>query len=318
MDLAAREWEQTDGVTQYLAKRLGMGLLTVFLVSVSVFALIRLVPGDAASRLAGDQATPQDIDRARRLLGLDKPLHIQYIGWLGRIVSNTERSIATRDLVVAEIARRAPNTALLALCAMGIATVLAIPLGITAALKATSFIDKLIGAISAVSISTPAYVVAFLAIYVFVLRLGLLPAGGTGSINHLVLPVAILAFTHIGTIARTTRSSVFEALSQDFVRTASAKGLSPFRIIYGHILRFSLVPIVAVIGVDLGTLLAGAAVTETVFSWPGLGRLMVESVRARDFPLLQTLVMLFSIVFVVVNLLIDVSYTLLDPRVRYA
>jgi len=288
------------------------------MVSVSVFALIRLVPGDAASRMAGDQATPEDIARTRQLLGLDKPLHIQYFGWLGRVLSNTERSIATRDLVVAEISRRVPHTALLALCAMGIATAIAIPLGVTAALRAGSLIDRSIGIVSAVSISTPAYVVAFLAIYIFVLKLGLLPAGGVGSTRHLVLPVTVLAFTHIGTIARTTRSSVVEALSQDFVRTASAKGLPRPRIIYGHILRYSLVPIVAVIGVDLGTLLAGAAVTETVFSWPGLGRLMVESVKARDFPLLQTLVMLFSIVFVSINLIIDVSYTLLDPRVRYA
>lgn len=298
-------------------KRVLVGLVTVIVVSIAVFLLIRLTPGDAASQMAGDQATAEDIARIRSLLGLDQPLHVQYVTWLGRVFSNTERSITTRDLVMSEISRRAPNTLILAMGAMCLATSMAIPMGLVSAMRAGSSLDRVIGVLTALSISTPAYVVGFLVIYVFVLQLGLLPAGGMGTASHFVLPIAVLTFTHIGTIARTTRSSVADALAQDFVRTAAAKGLPHRKILFGHVLRYSLVPIVAVIGIDLGTLLAGAAVTETVFSWPGLGRLMVDSVKSRDFPLVQTLVMAFSMVFVVINLLVDVLYSVLDPRVRY-
>jgi len=299
-------------------KRLLQGLVVLFLLSVGIFMLIRLMPGDPAGSLAGAGASLEEVETIRRGLGLDKPLITQYALWVRRLVANEEISIKSRRLVSVEIADRVPYTFLLGAMSMAIAVMIAIPLGVVSAVRRDSTADRAITFAAVTAIAAPAYLIGIFLISAFAVQYRLLPVGGVGTVNHWVLPAIALVFTPLGTIIRTTRASVVDALRSDYVRTARSKGLPPRTVLYKHVLRNSLIPVTAVVGVDLGSLLAGMAVTEAIFSWPGLGRLMVDAVRARDYPMIQSLVVFFGAIFIAINLLVDIIYSALDPRISRA
>jgi len=301
----------------YIVQRALLGVLVLALISGIIFVLMRLMPGDPAAYMAGPGAQQADIDRIREVLGLDRPLTAQYFSWIRRLVTNSEISIYTRRLVTVEIAERMKYTFPLAVSAMILALGMGIPLGCLTALKRGSRLARALTSVSILAISTPAYLIGVLLISQFAVRLRLLPVGGATSLIHWILPVTTLTLTRVGTIIRTTTASVMESLDAEYTRTALAKGLSSRCVLFHHILKNSLIPITAVVGVELGALLAGTAVTEVIFTWPGLGRLMVEAVQTRDFPLIQSLVLFFGALFVLLNTLVDLMYSALDPRIRY-
>jgi len=287
-------------------------------VSLVVFLLLHVVPGDPAQVLLGDQATPQRVAEIRTALGLDRPLPEQYWRFASRAVQGDfGQSIRAMRPVLPYVVERLPATLELALGALLISTGLGIPLGVLAAARRRSAWDFSSMALALLAQSAPNFWVGLILIAVFSVKLGILPVSGRGGLAHLVLPSVTLAIFFLGLVVRLTRSGMLEVLAQDYVRTAGAKGLPERLVVFRHALKNAMIPIVTVLGLQVGTLLGGAVVTETVFAWPGMGQLAVQAIYQRDYPVVQCIVLLLGGVFVVVNWLVDMSYTLLDPRIQH-
>jgi peptide/nickel transport system permease protein len=295
-------------------------------VAVLVFLLLRLTPGDPAAILAGDAATAENIASIRASLGLDRPLIVQFGIWIGQVLSgNLGQSFYYRMDVTTLIGQRLEPTAALAALTVLIAVAVAVPLGALAAWRHGGWFDRALMAFSVAGFSIPVFVVAYLLIWLVSLQLGWLPvqgyqrlADGIGPwFRHLLLPSITLSVIYIALIARVTRASVLETLGEDYIRTARAKGLREGRVLVRHALANAAVPIATVIGIGIALLIGGVVVTESVYAIPGLGRLTVDAVLARDFPTIQGVILLFSFAYVLINLLVDVSYVFLDPRIRY-
>jgi peptide/nickel transport system permease protein len=298
----------------------------LLVVAVLVFALLRLAPGDPAAIMAGDAANAEQIERIRAGLGLDKPIVVQFGIWLGKVLAgDLGESFYFRIKVVTLIGQRLEPTFALAALTMLLAVVISVPLGVLAAWRQGGWLDRALMGFSVLGFSIPVFVLAYLLIWLFSLELGWLPVQGYARIaegigpflRHLVLPATTLSVIYIALIARVTRASVLEALGEDYIRTARAKGLPELRVLVRHALANAAVPIATVIGIGIAILIGGVVVTESVYAIPGLGRLTVDAVLARDFPTIQGVILFFSLVYVLVNLLIDLSYVLLDPRIRY-
>jgi len=300
-----------------IAKRLLMFPITVFCVCTVVFFLIHFVPGDPAALMLGESAEPGDIDALRRQLGLDKPLMTQYSAYLaGLLRLDLGRSIWTKEPVLNRILDRYTATLTLALAAMLFAIVFAIPIGVVSAVKANSWLDRASMFLAVLGVSIPNFFLGLVLIIVFSIRLDLLPVSGRGGIESLVLPAVTLGLGMSAILARMTRAQMIEALGSDYVRTARAKGLSEFKVVVKHALRNALTPVITILGLQMGALLTGAIITETIFSWEGIGSLMVHSIGRRDYPQVQACVLVIAITYVLANLLADLTYRLLDPRIR--
>ncbi|TMJ83183.1 MAG: ABC transporter permease [Alphaproteobacteria bacterium] len=291
-----------------------------------VFSLLYIAPGDPAAVIAGDQATPADVERIRQSLGLDRPFLVRFGEWVWQILhGDLGTSIFTNLPVTTMMAQRFEPTLSLMLVTLVFAVAVAVPIGVLAAWKAGTWIDRVIMAFAIFGFSVPVFVIAYLLAFVFALELEWLPVQGytplAGGIwpwfQNLILPAVALGCVYMALTARITRAAMLEVLQQDYIRTARAKGIGQRGILFVHALKNASVPIVTVIGIGVALLIGGAVVTESVFAIPGLGRLTVDAILRRDYPLIQGLVLLFSFVYVLVNLLVDLSYTLLDPRIRY-
>jgi peptide/nickel transport system permease protein len=297
--------------------RLAIGVPTLLAVSVCVFAIVRLIPGDPARLLAGDFATDQVIAELRQRWRLDDPLPVQYVAYLGGLLrGDLGRSIATSTPVAPELAERFLRTLQLAVAAIAVAALVGIAAGIVSAVRRSTLIDYLATALALTGISMPIFWSGLVLILLFSVTLEWLPAGGSGTMRHLVLPAVSLGLFGAGVLARQTRSGLLEVLGQDFVRTARAKGLPERRVVIKHALKNALIPVVTVLGDQFGRLLGGAILTETVFSWPGMGRYLIDAIGQRDYPAVQGAILVFAAAVVLINLLVDLSYGVLDPRVR--
>jgi peptide/nickel transport system permease protein len=305
-------------LTTYLVRRVLVSLPTVLGVATVIFLLVHLLPGDPARVIAGVNATPADVERIRHQLGLDQPGWQQYFSFLGRLAhGDLGTSTHTLNPVTAEIAARAPYTAELASLSIVIAIAVGIAAGVVAATRRNTAVDLLISGAAIAGVSIPVYWLGLMLVVLFAIDLRLLPAAGAGGPTSIVLPAITLASFSVGFIARQTRSAMLEVLGQDFVRTARAKGAAEPRVLVRHALRNALLPVVTTIGLQFGTLLGGAVLTETVFAWPGIGRLLVDSIFFRDFPVVQGVVLLIAVAFIAVNLVTDLVYAVVDPRIRY-
>jgi ABC-type dipeptide/oligopeptide/nickel transport system permease component len=305
-------------VWRYILKRLLLAVPVLFGVSVVVFVAIRRIPGDPAQIMAGQAATQEVVEEIRRSLGLDQPLPVQYLYFLRNLLrGDLGRSLFNGAPVVEELAQRFPRTVRLAFASLLVATFIGVPAGIAAATHRLSWVDTLVMVLALAGVSVPVFWLGLNLILVFSVRLGWLPAFGYETGRHLILPSVTLGVASAAVIARMTRSSMLEVLGQDYVRTARAKGLPERSVVYRHALRNALIPVVTILGLQLGTLLSGAVLTETVFAWPGIGRLLVEAVLARDYPVVQGTILLIATTFVVLNVAVDILYAFLDPRIRY-
>lgn len=313
-------------MASYLLRRLLATIPVMLLVAVFIFMLLRLTPGDPAAIIAGDYANDAQIAEIRQNLGLDKPLITQFFVWIGNMLQGDfGQSFFYKKQVAELIASRLEPTMSLSLLTILLTVCIAVPLGTVAAYKQGSWLDRGIMGFSVMGFSLPVFVIGYALIYVFSIQLGWLPVQGYqrigdgfgGWLIRLVLPSLALSVVFVAFIARMTRTSVLEVLGEDYVRTARAKGQTESRVLMRHALRNAAVPIVTVIGLSFAILIGGVVVTESVFTIPGLGLLTVEAVLARDFPTIQAVILLFSFIYVLINLAIDVSYTLLDPRIRY-
>jgi len=313
-------------VFAYVVRRLLATIVVMAVVALVVFLLLYLTPGDPAAILAGDAATSDDIRRIREKLGLDEPFLVRFGGWIGRLLhGDLGISIFTNLPVTHLIAQRIEPTLSLTLCTLLISVLVAVPLGVLAAARAGTWIDRAVMGFSVLGFSLPVFVLAYILILTFSIGLDWLPVQGYRPIGdglwqwarHLVLPSTALGTVYIALIARITRASMLDVLSQDYVRTAQAKGLSPREVLTGHALKNAAVPIVTVIGIGIALLIGGAIVTETVFAIPGIGRLTVDSILRRDYPIIQGVVLMFSAAYVLINLAVDLSYMFFDPRIRY-
>ena len=330
----------------YIVKRLAMLVPVMLGVSIIAFSLIHLAPGDPARTMLGERATQEQLNEIREKYGLDKPIYVQYGIWLNGVLhGDLGHSITTHDEVAKEIGDRFPNTMELAIAAMLFAVIVGVFAGIISATKQYSITDYACMGVALFGISMPVFWLGIMLMMIFGVFLGWLPIGGridllipfqrvtgfmvfdsiiTGNfpalisvLRHLILPAVALGTIPMAMIARVSRSSMLEVLRQDFIRTERAKGLSERMVVYKHAVRSAMVPVVTVIGLNFGLLLAGAILTETVFSWPGIGRLVVNAVYERDYPLVVGCILVFAIVFVIVNLITDILYTRIDPRIQY-
>ncbi|HWN14006.1 MAG TPA: ABC transporter permease [Methylomirabilota bacterium] len=293
------------------------GIPALLLVTVLVFTVVRLIPGDPARILAGDFATDQAVAELRQRWRLDRPLPVQYAAYVAGLArGDLGRSTATSLPVAGELGERFLRTLLLAGAAILVATLVGVTLGILSATHRASLLDFVATALALAGVSTPIFWSGLILILLFSVELPWLPAGGTGSFAHLILPAVSLGLFGAGVIARQTRSSMLETLGEDFVRTARAKGLTERIVVYKHALKNALIPVVTVLADQFGRMLGGAILTETVFSWPGMGRYLIEAIAMRDYPVIQGIILVFATSFLVVNLLLDISYALLDPRVQ--
>ena len=303
---------------QYTLRRILIAVPTIVGVLIIVFSMVRLAPGDPAVLLAGEFASPEVIERARERFGLDRSLPEQFARFVGGLVQgDLGRSTRTNRLVTEDLANFFPNTLELALAAIVVALIVGVPAGVISALRPNGPLDFGVTFVALLGVSMPVFWFGLLAILFFSVQLGWFPVAGRGTLAHLVLPAITLGLSSTAIIARMTRASMLEVLNQDFVRTARAKGLQEGQVVLKHALRNALVPVVTVIGLQFGALLAGAVITETVFTWPGIGRLLVDSIRARDYPVVQGAVLLIAVSFVLVNLVVDLVYGFVDPRIRY-
>lgn len=301
----------------YIVKRSLATVPTLIGATTLIFFLIRVLPGDPVHLLAGEQTSPEIIERLRSEFGLDKPIYIQYLLYLKSVFTlDFGTSYRTYTPVISEILSRFPNTVILALTAMAISVFMGIAFGIIMALRAGTLLDKALLVFTSIYVSMPVFWLGLILIYIFAVQLKLLPAGGIGSPAHVVLPSIALSHTPLSYIARITRTSMLEAMSQEHFRTAIARGLPIRIVILNHAVRNSLINIVTVIGYFVGVLLGGAVVTETVFAYPGIGRLLIESIAARDYTMVQGVVIFITFIFIFVNLIVDIAYRIIDPRVR--
>jgi peptide/nickel transport system permease protein len=302
---------------RYLVRRLLLTVPVLLGVATLVFSLIHLVPGDPAQSMLGDSAPPEDVAKLRQALGLDRPLVQQYKSFLGGVVKgDLGTSFRYGTPVTSEIGSRLLRTMQLALAAMAVAIVIAIPLGIIAAVRKGTAVDQAAMTLSLIGISMPNFWLGPLLAIVFAVRLGWLPVSGTGTVAHLVLPAVTLGAALAAILARMTRASVLEELRELYVLAARARGISRARAVIRHAFRNSLIPIVTIIGLQFGAVLTGTIITETIFAWPGVGRLLIQAINFRDYPLVQGCILFISFTYVTMNLLTDVAYGLLDPRIR--
>jgi peptide/nickel transport system permease protein len=305
-------------VTRLLVRRLLLTLPVLVGVATLVFSLIHLVPGDPVQTMLGESASPEDVAQLRTRLGLDRPLYQQYVSFArGLVQGDLGTSLRTNQPVTAVILERMPATIELALAAMVVAVLIAIPLGIIAAVRAGTRVDHAATTLALIGISMPTFWLGPLLAIVFSVRLGWLPVSGRESLASLVLPATTLGAPLAAILARMTRASVLEELRELYVLAARARGVSEARAVLAHAFRNSLIPVVTVIGLQFGSVLTGAVITETIFAWPGVGRLLVQSISARDYPAVQGCILLIALTYVSMNLLIDVLYGFLDPRIRY-
>ena len=313
-------------MVSYILRRILSTLPVMGIVALFVFSLLYIAPGDPAAVIAGDQASPADVERIRQGLGLDRPFLVQFGTWLWHILhGDLGTSIFTNLPVAAMIAQRIEPTFSLMAITLVLTILVAVPLGVVAAWKAGSWVDRTIMAFAVFAFSLPVFVVGYVLAYVFALQFEWLPvqgytpltAGVWPWLKNLILPALALGSVYIALIARITRASMLEVLQQDYVRTARSKGLGQRNILFVHALKNAAVPIVTVIGIGIALLIGGAVVTESVFAIPGLGRLTIDAILRRDYPVIQGIVLLFSFLYVLVNLMVDVTYTLVDPRIRY-
>jgi len=305
-------------VGRYVLHRLALALLTLGGVTVVIFLLIRLIPGDPARIIAGLLASDDEVRRLRVELGLTQPLYLQYlIFFTGLLHGNLGLSAATRAPVLEEIALRLRPTVLLAVSSIAVATLVGLAAGIISATRRYSILDYLAMTLAVLGVSIPVFWLGLMLMLLFAVYLHWLPAGGYGTLASFILPTIALAAFSTGIIARMTRSSLLETLSQDYVRTARAKGVPRHGVVLRHALKNALIPVLTVIGLQFGTLLGGAVLTETTFAWPGMGRLLVNSILSRDYPVIQGIVLTFATMFAGVNLLVDLLYAYVDPRIHY-
>ena len=303
---------------RYIVQRLVASGVTLLGVSCIVFLMVRLLPGDPARVIAGLLATEDDVALMRRQLGLDQPLHVQYSRFLMHAVrGDLGVSARTSEPVIREIGARFPATLQLALISTLLATCVGVVAGVVAATHLYSGLDYLVSLVTLFGVSMPVYWLGLMLIIVFAVQLNWLPAAGAEEPGSAILPSLTLASFSVALVARMTRSTMLEVLAQDFVRTARAKGLPDYVVVYSHALRNALIPIITAVGLQFGALLGGAVLTETVFGWPGMGQLLVESIFARDYPMVQGIVLVFSALFILTNFLVDLSYVLIDPRIHY-
>jgi ABC-type dipeptide/oligopeptide/nickel transport system permease component len=306
-------------VLRFIVRRL-LALIPILLgVSIVIFVLMRLVPGDPAHLVLGREATGDQVALLRKQWGLDKPLPVQYAYWLSHAVrGDFGRSLVSRVPARQEILSRFPATLWLTLASMAVSIVLGLPFGIIAAVKHNTAFDRTSMVVALLGICTPSFWLSLLLLLLFSVQLGWLPSFGKGGISHLILPALALGAGGAAVIARVTRSSMLEVLNEDYVRTARSKGLSERRVIIGHALKNALISITTILGLEFGGLLSGAIIVETIFAYPGLGLLLITSIKNRDFPIVQGALLLFAFEFVLVNLLVDVLYAQIDPRITYS
>lgn len=304
---------------RYILRRLVLLVPLLFGVSILIFLTLRLIPGDPARLALGAEATEDQVQLMRRQWGLDQPLPVQYVYWIGHAVQGDwGRSTVSRVPAGEEIALRLPATLRLAAVSVLIATLLGVGFGVLAAVRHDTWIDRGSMVVALLGVCTPSFWLGLMLILVFSVQLGWLPSFGQGGVDHLVLPSLTLGAAAAALIARVTRSSLLEVMSADYLRTARAKGLAEHVVVARHALRNALIPVLTLLGLEFGGLLAGAIVTETVFAYPGIGLLLVNSIANRDFPVVQPALLLFALQFVLVNLLVDVLYAVVDPRITYA
>lgn len=310
----------------FILRRMLAVLPVMAMVAVIVFAILRLTPGDPAAIIAGDSATAEQLEQIRRVMGLDQPIYVQFFIWVGQLLSgNLGVSLLSGTAVSDMIVQRMGPSLALCLSTITLSVLIAVPLGILAAWRQGKIFDRLVMATSVLGFSVPVFVTAYVLILFFSINLGWFPVQGYKPLSEgvwpfmrsLVLPTLALSTVYVALIARITRTSIIEVMGEDFIRTARAKGLRERSVLLGHALRNAAVPIVTIIGVGIALLISGVVVTESVFNLPGLGRLVVEAVLGRDYPVIQALILLFAFVYVLINLVVDTLYTVFDPRIRY-
>jgi len=305
-------------IAKHLAKRFGMSIVVLWLTITAVFFAFASIPGDPAQMYAGSDTTPELVQRLRQQFGTDRPVYVRYYLYLRNLLrGDLGDSFFSGRPVLAEVGPRFANTALLALVSIACSTVTGVLLGVVSATSQSRAVEQVVSIITLLGISIPVFWLGLLLILLFSVKLGMLPAGGTGSLAHLLMPSLTLSVYPTAFITRMTRSSVLDVIRQDYVRTARAKGLPERIVVFRHALSNALVPIVTVIGLRFGYLLGGAVVTESIFGWPGLGRLLVAAVGNRDYYLIQGCILVFAASFVLINTLVDLSYFYLNPKVRY-
>ena len=312
---------------KYIVSRIISLIPVLFFVSVIVFTITRIIPGDPAAVMLGETATQEAVERLRESLGLNDPLPVQYSHFLGDLLrGHLGDSPAYNKPVTELIARTLPNTLLLGITAIFLALLIAVPIGILSAWKQNSLIDYLSMLISLVGVSMPVYWLGMMLVYAFAVRINIFPAIGMGSLSegfldvviHLTLPAICLATIPMANFARITRSSMLEVIRQDYIRTARAKGLKESVVIWKHGLKNALIPILTVIGMQISMMLSGAVLTETIFSWPGMGRLIVDAIEKRDFVVVQGTIMFLAFAFVIITLIVDILYALVSPKIRFS
>jgi peptide/nickel transport system permease protein len=310
----------------FIVRRLLSTVMVMTTVAVFIFLLLHLSPGDPAAIIVGDNATQVQIDAVRKQLGLDDPLAVQFVRWVGGVLrGDLGISIFSHEPVNKLIGQRIEPTVSLATTTLLLAVVIAVSFGVLAAWKAGTWIDRIVMVLSVVGFSVPVFVVGYLLIYLFSIKLGWLPVQGYAPIadglvpwiRHLILPSIALGLAYVALIARITRTTMLDVLSEDYMRTARAKGVATGPMLMKHALKNAGVPIVTVIGIGVALLIGGVVITETVFNIPGIGRLVVDAISQRDYPIIQGVTLIFSGVYVIVNLIVDLSYTVIDPRIRY-
>jgi peptide/nickel transport system permease protein len=310
----------------YLIRRVLAAVPVMGVVALFVFLLLRLTPGDPAAILAGDNATPEQLERIRVSLGLHEPIYIQFFTWINKLLhGDLGVSLISNVPVLTMIRQRIEPSISIALSTIILSILIAVPLGVIAAWKHGTWIDRFVMALSVLGFSVPVFVIGYVLIEIFAIDLRWLPVQGFKSINsglgpfveRLILPTLTLSFIYVALIARMTRASMLNVMDEDYIRTARAKGIGEMAVLLRHGLRNAAVPVITVIGTGFALLISGVVVTESVFNLPGIGRLTVDAVLARDYPVIQAMILLTSLIYVTVNLLIDVAYTLLDPRIRY-
>ncbi len=310
----------------YIVRRLMMTIPTMFIVAVIIFSLLYFSPGDPAAILAGDMASAEDIQRIRDSLHLDGPYLQRFGEWLGAVVRGDLGTSIFTNLPVSElILQRLEPTVALTICTIVFVVIVAIPLGVIAAWKVGSVVDRMVMGFAVLGFSVPVFVVAYVMIFFFSVQWGLLPVQGYVSptedfwsfVKHMTLPSIALGLTLAALIARITRASMLDVLSQDYIRTARAKGLNELSVLTEHALKNAAVPIVTIIGISVAMIIGGVVITETVFAIPGIGRLTVDAILRRDYPIIQGIILISSGVYVLINLIVDISYCLFDPRIRY-
>lgn len=311
---------------KYLIRRLLQAIPTLFLASVIVFLIIALAPGDPAAALAGSEATAAQIAAIREDLGLNRPLPVRYGIWLNNLVHlNLGASLFTKQPVLTMLKQAFPNTLELALISFGLSVLIGFPLGLLAALKQNSWLDSAITAFSSLGLAIPSFWLGILMIVLFSVRLKWLPPSGlgepgtgwVGSLRYLVMPTITLLFSNMAVFSRFLRTAMIDVMSADYVRTARSKGLREHTVVTRHALKNAMLPVVTIMGIQFGRLLGGAVITESVFAYPGIGRLMVSSILGRDYPVVQATLVLVVLIFLLTNLLVDLAYGYLDPRVKF-